>query len=140
MIGFSLFLILLTFSCGTKQGKNSSEDFSFVFMTDIHLQPELNAPQGFKQAMDSINKFNPGFVITGGDLIMDALGQTWGRSDSLYKLYLEMIPGLKMPVYNTMGNHEIYGIYKESGADITHPEYGEKMFEKRLGRSYNQFN
>jgi hypothetical protein len=45
-----------------------------------------------------------------------------------------------MPVYNTMGNHEIYGIYKKSGADPKHPEYGEKMYEKRLGKSYYTFN
>ena len=44
-----------------------------------------------------------------------------------------------MPVHNTMGNHEIYGIYKKSGADSLHPEYGEKMFEKRLGKSYYSF-
>jgi hypothetical protein len=44
-----------------------------------------------------------------------------------------------MPVYNTIGNHEIYGIYTKSGADSLHPEYGENMFEKRLGKSYYSF-
>jgi len=136
----SALLILIGFySCTTKPAGSSEKDFSFVFMTDIHLQPEQNAPEGFKQAMDSVNALNPDFVITGGDLIMDALGQSYGRSDSLYKLYVEVIPNLKMPVYNTMGNHEIYGIYNGSGADPMHPEYGEKMFEKRLGKSYYSF-
>jgi hypothetical protein len=45
-----------------------------------------------------------------------------------------------MPVFNTMGNHEIYGIYEVSGADTTNPEYGEKMFEKRLGKLYSSFD
>jgi hypothetical protein len=45
-----------------------------------------------------------------------------------------------MPVYNSIGNHEIYGIYNESGADKNHPEYGEKMFENRLGKSYYSFD
>jgi Icc protein len=44
-----------------------------------------------------------------------------------------------MPLHNTMGNHEIYGIYKSSGADSLNPEYGERMFEKRLGNSYYSF-
>jgi len=44
-----------------------------------------------------------------------------------------------MPVYNTMGNHEIYGWYEESGADTNHPEYGKKMFEKRIGKRYQAF-
>jgi len=87
-----------------------------------------------------VNALNPDFVITGGDLIMDALGQSFGRADSLYDLYQGMIGELKMPVYNSIGNHEIYGIYKESGANKAHPEYGEKMFETRLGKSYYSFD
>jgi Icc protein len=126
-------------SCVNKPPEKSDEGFSFVFMTDIHIEPGQNAPQGFKQAMDSINLLKPDFVITGGDLIMDALGQKYSRADSLYNLYGQLIKDLKMPVYNTMGNHEIYGLYKESGADRTNPEFGEKMFEKRLGKSYYSF-
>lgn len=118
---------------------DNTESFSFVFCTDIHLQYERNAVQGFEKAINSINKLKPAFVITGGDLIMDALGQSYGRADSLYNLYQEVTKKFNVPVYNTMGNHEIYGIYKKSGADSTNPEYGEKMFEKRLGKSYYSF-
>ncbi len=130
---------LLLSGC-TKSGKNQNDDsFSFVFMTDIHIQPEQNAVQGLKQAIDTVNNLNPDFVITGGDLIMDALGQSYGRADSLYNLYLETAKGINVPVYNTLGNHEIFGIYKKSKADPSNPEYGEKMFEKRLGKSYYTF-
>ena len=62
-------------------------DFSFVFMADIHLTPERNAVQGFKKAIKTVNNLAPDFVITGGDLIMDALEQTYERADSLYNLY-----------------------------------------------------
>jgi 3',5'-cyclic AMP phosphodiesterase CpdA len=117
-----------------------SDSFRFVFLTDIHLQPERNAVAGFNQAIDTINALYPDFVITGGDLIMDALGQSYGRADSLYNLYIETTRRFDMPVYNTLGNHEIYGIYPGSGASPGHPEYGEKMFEKRLGRSYYTFD
>ena len=58
----------------------------------------------------------------------------------VYNLYEEVTKKFKMPVYNTMGNHEIYGIYSKSGADPSNPEYGEKMFEKRLGKSYYTFD
>jgi len=78
-------------------------------------------------------------VITGGDLIMDALGQSYGRADSLYKLYMGLQDNFNMPVYNTMGNHDIFGIYEKSGVDKDHPEYGEKMFESRLGKRYYSF-
>ncbi len=108
-------------------------------MTDIHLQPERKAVEGFTQAIGEVNRLNPDFVITGGDLILDALGQTYGRADSLYNLYQSTVSKLNMPVYNTLGNHEIYGIYDKANADPAHPEYGEKMFEKRLGKSYYSF-
>ena len=124
----------------TVPGQDSDPAFTFVFMTDIHLQPELNALAGFKQAIDSVNRINPDFVITGGDMIMDALGQSFGRADSLYNLYDSMLQFFHMPVYNTIGNHEIFGIYDKSGVDSSHFEYGEKMYEKRLGRRHYSFD
>lgn len=116
-----------------------NKSFSFVFMTDIHLQPEKNATEGFLKAIEKVNELNPDFVITGGDLIMDALGQTYSRSDSLYKLYEEMSAHFKMPVYNTIGNHDIFGLYEKSGVDSTHQEYGKKMFENRLAERFSSF-
>ena len=139
-IVFILFAIYAFSGCTQKCSQEEQNDFQFAFLTDIHLQYKSNAVEGFKQAIDTINIINPDFVITGGDLIMDALGQTYGRADSLYNLYTEVTKDFNMPLYNTLGNHEIYGIYKKSGADKTHPEYGEKMFEKRLGNSYYAFD
>ncbi len=135
-------LILFTaISCTDQKSTQIENDqFQFVFITDIHLQPERHATDGFLQAIDTINKLKPDFVITGGDLIMDALGQTYGLADSLYKLYNETVADFEMPVYNTLGNHEIYGIYEKSNANRNHPEYGEKMFEKEIGESYYSFD
>jgi len=129
---------ILSFS-GCNRDIKEKDSFSIAFLTDIHIQPEENAVAGFTQALDSVNKLNPDFILTGGDLIMDALGQSYGRADSLYNLYLEVIKKSNKPVYNTMGNHEIYGIYEKSSADPANPEYGELMFEKRLGKSYYAF-
>ncbi|MBE9480122.1 MAG: metallophosphoesterase [Bacteroidetes bacterium] len=124
-----------------EQDKKEKTSFTFIFLTDIHLQPERNATQGFLKAIEKINQLHPDFVITGGDLIMDALGEPFSRADSLYNLYLETQKYFKMPVYNTMGNHEIFGIYRqESGVDKSHPEYGEQMFVKRIGSSYYSFD
>jgi Icc protein len=79
-------------------------------------------------------------VVTGGDLIMDALGQSYDRADSLYNIYTAMQKEFNMPVYNTPGNHEVYGWYEKSGADANNPEYGKKMFEKRIGPRYQRFD
>ncbi len=142
--GSLIFVLLLTLgACASKTdapNEENSNDFSFVFMTDIHLKPELRAPEGFQMAIDTVNVLQPDFVITGGDLIDDALKATYGRADTLYTLYKKMAEGFSMPVYNTMGNHEIYGYAIEEGLDPDHPEYGEKMFENRIGKRYYSFN
>lgn len=133
---------LLISSCN-KSGEAVAEDenaFSFAFLTDIHVQPEKDADKGFKMAIDTLNKLKPDFVITGGDLIMDALGQTEARADSLYDMYDELSALIEVPVYNTMGNHEVFGFYESSGVDRSHPLYGEKMYEERLGDRYYAFN
>ena len=128
--------LIASLSCSKKK---TGETFTFAFMTDIHLTTERNAVPGFTQAIKSINENSPDFVISGGDLIMDALGQRYSAADSLYNLYTETVKNLRMPVHNTMGNHEIYGIVFKGTKDSLNPEYGEKMFEKRLGNSYYSF-
>lgn len=132
--------VIISLSLVACSGNSDYKDFKFAFMTDIHLIDQRNAVPGFMQAITTVNRLHPDFVVTGGDLIMDALGQRYSTADSLYNLYQATLKNLTMPVYNTMGNHEIYGLYPESGADSLGPEFGEKMFEKRLGRSYYAFS
>jgi 3',5'-cyclic AMP phosphodiesterase CpdA len=139
LIGIAL---ILTY-CSRKSPTSSvpSEDeFTFAYLADIHLQPELHAMEGFRLAIDTLNKINPDFILTGGDLIRDALGQTWSRSDSLYNIYMEMTGDLNMPVYNTIGNHEVFGWYREEEEITGHPEFGKKMYENRLGERFYSFD
>ena len=114
-------------------------DFSFAFLTDIHLAFDKNAPAGFQQAIDMVNKLKPDFVITGGDLIMDALGQTRSRADSLYQLYGSLVKGFKMPVHNTVGNHELFAFYNKS-IDTLDPDYGDGMFRRYIGNPWHSFD
>ena len=120
--------------------EKDSAGFTFIYMADIHLQPEKMAVEGFNKVIDTVNALQPAFVITGGDLIMDALGQSHARSDSLYKLYNLHIKKINAPVFNTLGNHEVFGLYANSGVDTTHPEYYKKMYENRIGRRYFSFD
>jgi Icc protein len=136
-----LLLILMGCNPSTTTTTTTEEDgFSFAFLTDIHLQPEKAAVAGFRQAIDSVNKLNPDFVITGGDLVMDALDQTYGRVDSLYDLYIEVSGELNMPVYNTVGNHEVYGWHRDEEGIESHPEFGKKMFESKMGDRFYSFD
>lgn len=133
------FIIILIGSCQTDNSENS---FKFVFMTDIHVQPELNGDEGFKKAIKEVNQLNPDFVITGGDLVFDALGQSHERASQLYDMYIDVCRNFEMPVYNTLGNHEVFGLYERSGISPTHKDFGKKMFKRRLGyeKTYYSFD
>ncbi len=135
-------IVILITACSRpfpSEETDNKNSFSFVFMTDIHLQPEKNAAVAFQKVIDNVNQLNPDFVITGGDNIMDALAQNRERSDSLYNLFSSMITKLKMPVYTTIGNHDIWGIYNENKSSENHPEYGKSMYENRLNKRYYSF-
>jgi len=138
-----LFLVLIL--CGvilSSCDKKVERQFRFVFMTDIHLQPEGIASTGFENVIQQVNSLKPDFIITGGDLIMDALEQDFERADSLYKLYNDYQKKFQALVYNTIGNHEVFGMYPTSGVDPSHPEYGKQMFKNRLGhgKTYRSFD
>jgi len=120
--------------------QNDNEEFSFAFLTDIHIMEDRGAVEGFQMAIDCVNVLNPDFVLTGGDLVIDAMGASHSRADSLYSLYLKIADNLNMPVYNTMGNHENFGISRNSGIDPNDPDFGKKMFEKRVGKRYYSFD
>jgi 3',5'-cyclic AMP phosphodiesterase CpdA len=132
-------VFIILYSCNNSSKEQSDQSFNFVFFTDIHLQPEKRAEEGFKLAIDYASKFNPDFILTGGDLIMDACDVSYERADSLFNMYKRVIDNINIPIYNTIGNHELYGIYKKSNADPLHPEFNEKMFEKRIGKSFYSF-
>ncbi len=146
MIGFRarqifMAVIVLGLMAGCTAEKHK-RDFSFVFMTDIHVEPERHAEEGLSQAIRKVNDLDPDFVVTGGDLVFDALGQNYGRADSLFAIYNKLSKDFRMPVYNTIGNHEIFGLYEKSGVSPDHPEYGRKMALNRLNldKTYRSFD
>lgn len=135
-----IFFIFLGCAPTTTSVQADTEDsFSFVFMTDIHLQPELGATTAFQKAIDTANKLNADFVMTGGDLVFDVLRGP-ARGDSLFQLYKRMITGFNMPVHNAIGNHELFGIYEESKIGPSHPDYKYGMFERYIGKTYYSFD
>lgn len=140
---YSVVVLLFLYGCSSDSGrkKPTEEDgFSFAFLTDIHLQPEHGARTGFQWAIREVNKRNPDFVLTGGDMVMDVLNQSYGRADSLYNLYEDLTEKLKMPIYNTIGNHEVYGWQRLEEGIEQHPEFGKGMYEQRLGPLYYTFD
>jgi Icc protein len=117
-----------------------TESFSFLFITDAHIQPELNAAVGTEMAMKKARTFQADFAINGGDHVFDALGVPKKRSVALFDLYAKTEQDLGLKVYHTIGNHDVVGLYKASGVPADDPAYGKKLFEDRWGKLYYSFD
>jgi len=116
------------------------EPFTFLFLTDAHIQPELNAAVGTDMAFKKARTFKADFAIQGGDHVFDALGVSKSRALSLFDLYDKTEQDLGLKVYHTIGNHDVVGIYPSSGIAPTDPQYGKRLFEDRFGKRFYSFD
>src|SRR6202161_853812 len=82
----------------------------FVFFTDTHIQPELDAAHGCAMAFQKIAALKPEFAIHGDDLILDAYAVNLPRADMLFDLYQKTEAQLNDPLYHAIGNHDVFGI------------------------------
>jgi Icc protein len=117
-----------------------SQDFTFLFITDTHLQPELNAAQGCDQCFKKARTIKSDFVLQGGDHVFDALAVNGSRATSVFDLYAKTEQDLGMKIHHTLGNHDCFGIVSSSGVAESDPLYGKKMFEARFGKTYYSFD
>ena len=115
------------------------DDFEFLFLTDTHLQPELDGVHGVDLAMREGSRVRADFAIQGGDHIMDALGVPKATAVRNFDLYAKSEQQLGMKLYHTLGNHDVCGIYAASGVAPSDPLYGKKLFESRFGPTYYSF-
>ena len=120
------------------------ESFDFAYLTDIHVQPELGAPEGFRQCLRAVNRLaTPAdFVLTGGDLIYDALDVGMDRIREQWKVFDECSKELALPVHHAIGNHDVVGWSAKSLVKPTDQDYGKKLFAERFGlaRTYRSFD
>ena len=117
-----------------------TSDFTFLFLTDTHLQPELNAAVGCHQCFRKARTIKADFVIQGGDHVFDSLGVSLDRAKSLFTLYGETEQVLGLKLHHTLGNHDCFGVYPASGISPSDPLYGKKMFEDHFGKTYYSFD
>jgi 3',5'-cyclic AMP phosphodiesterase CpdA len=108
------------------------ESFSFVHLTDTHIQPEMHAADGCRMAFDKVNQMKPDFIVHGGDLVFDAAAVPELRAKQVYTLFEDTSKRLAAPVHYVIGNHDVCG----TGSGT---RYGKAMFEDRIGKRYYSF-
>ncbi|MBB5328364.1 metallophosphoesterase family protein [Tunturiibacter gelidoferens] len=119
---------------------HAQEPFTFLFVTDAHIQPELNGVVGTDMAFKKARAVKADFAINGGDHVFDALGVPKQRALTLFDLYDKTEQDLGVKVYHTIGNHDVLGIYPASSVAQDDPLYGKKLFEQRFGKLYYSFD
>ncbi|OQA02711.1 MAG: 3',5'-cyclic adenosine monophosphate phosphodiesterase CpdA [Planctomycetes bacterium ADurb.Bin401] len=116
--------------------KKAKRSIRFAHMTDIHLEPKRNAPQGLTAALRHVHtqKDKPDMIITGGDNVMDMLGCDANWADTQINLLKEIfVKECKLPVKYCIGNHDTWGWDKNSNTNRDDELWGKERFVKAMG-------
>lgn len=114
--------------------------FSFVFLTDTHIEPELQAADGCLQCFRHIARENIDFVIHGGDHVYDALEVGAARAERQRDLYCQTEKALPQKVYHVIGNHDCFGVFAQSGVTPAAAGYGKAYYAAAFGERYYAFD
>ena len=117
---------------------STQQKFRFIHASDTHMD-SLNLPrmERFREMADSLAV---DFVIITGDLVRDALRVKEETASAYYRLYLQEIAKFRMPVYSSVGNHELFGIERDKSlVSPDHPLYGKAIIIPSITVGYILF-
>ncbi len=112
----------------------------FAHLTDVHIEPELNAPAGLAKCLHHLQsqQDQPQFIMSGGDSIFDALHQPKDRVELQWSLWNNIFKQENsLSIEYCIGNHDCWGFGKTSD-----PLYGKKyaMEKMQLATPYRSFD
>lgn len=115
-------------------------------ITDVHVQPELRAPEGMTACLRHIHSATdrPDLILSGGDHVMDCVRQVRDRTRVQWDVWKQVVTAeTSIPVRACIGNHDIWGWNKtQSRSTGSEPEYGKNWACEVLGlaRPYYSFS
>ncbi|MBN2209790.1 MAG: metallophosphoesterase [Sedimentisphaerales bacterium] len=114
--------------------------------TDIHVQPEQRAPEGFAAALEHMQQGEdaPQLLLVGGDSVMDSFQAQEPRVREQWEVYKKvMAEHCRISVRACIGNHDVWGWDKESSLTTgAEPLWGKAWAIQSLGidKRYYSFN
>ncbi|MEN8254747.1 MAG: metallophosphoesterase [Verrucomicrobiota bacterium] len=120
----------------TKNNTGDGGRFRFAHFTDMHIGPESNSATGLAAALRHMQSLNdkPEMLITGGDIVSEAMGATEKSANEQYALVEKVFEEeCHIPVRHCLGNHDVWGQYKESKATGKERLWGKKLPMAVLG-------
>lgn len=94
-----------------------SRTLRFAHFTDVHVQPERAAAQGLAAALRHAQSIDDPaqFIVTGGDLVMDAFEADEARARLQWDLFTNVLRSeCSLPVDHCLGNHDFWGGHKRN--------------------------
>jgi 3',5'-cyclic-AMP phosphodiesterase len=141
----SAFLGLMAKGFGIKAfteniNENKKRVLRFAHLTDIHIEPEMNAPEGLAKCLHhlQLQEEQPSFIMSGGDSVFDALAQPKDRVELQWKIWQNIFKrDNSLPVEYCIGNHDCWGYGQKED-----PLYGKKyaMEKMNLSMPYRSFD
>jgi 3',5'-cyclic AMP phosphodiesterase CpdA len=117
-------------------------------ITDVHVQPELKAGEGFSQCLSKIGDLSgderPDVIFNTGDCIMDSMDQDEARTRLQWDLWQKCLKdGPQLPIEHCLGNHDIWGVNKKKSKTTgEETRYGKKWACEIFGmeKPYRRFD
>lgn len=121
-------------NCGNSPSNASSGSFSFVHVTDQHVQARRKGEAGYLKCVQTINALNPkpAFVMMGGDMVFDGCYSPKERYLDNIRIYKEVSNELEMPYFHCMGNHDPLGLHPRRKVQVNDPDFGKKCIMDKL--------
>jgi len=112
-------------------------------LTDIHVMPMGDAPQGMRNAIRHAlaQSDPPDIIVNSGDCIMDSLEVTKDMAEAQWDTFNTIIKEeCKLPIYHCIGNHDVWGWGAPTPDKQSDPLYGKGMALKQLGLSERYYS
>ncbi len=115
----------------------------FAHLSDVHLKPGAAPEAGFAKALHHAQQLKPGvdFIINGGDIIMDALDADKQKAQIQWDLMNTILKKENsLPLYHTMGNHDIWGWFIKENKPEADKLYGKQWAVEVLGMKHRYYS
>jgi len=112
-------------------------------LTDLHIQPELEAARGVAACLEHVQSLPdqagieaPDLIVTGGDTIMDSLAADRDRTALQWELWQKAkADHCGLEVRSVIGNHDVWGWTRsKAGTKGAEPGYGKAWACEVFGR------
>ena len=94
-------------------------------MTDVHIQVERGADDGLVQALEHMRALEqpPALLLTGGDAVMNATGESPERVDAQWMLWQRALQAASdVEVFHFLGNHDVLSWDADDGVAAVYKE------------------